>query len=143
MKKVYIVTSGCYSDYRIEGVFSTEEKAQEYIDGIANHIDKVTKEEDVGSCYQNLDFEIAPAELDLFETFRANSCRRYQVSINKNGDCRVSEDYDKSVMICTATHHRELNGLCIECWATDKQHAAKIANEIRTRLIANNEWSEK
>lgn len=32
MDKVFIVTSGCYSDYQIEAVFSTEEKAEEYID---------------------------------------------------------------------------------------------------------------
>lgn len=31
MTKVYIVTSGCYSDYGIEACFSTKEKAQEYI----------------------------------------------------------------------------------------------------------------
>lgn len=29
---VYLVTSGCYSDYLVEGVFSTEEKALEYIE---------------------------------------------------------------------------------------------------------------
>lgn len=33
--KVYIVTSGNYSDFRIEAVFSTEEKAKEYIDSFA------------------------------------------------------------------------------------------------------------
>lgn len=32
MDKVFIVTSGCYSDYQIEAVFSTEEMANEYID---------------------------------------------------------------------------------------------------------------
>ena len=32
MDKVFIVTSGCYSDYQIERVFSTKEKAEEYID---------------------------------------------------------------------------------------------------------------
>lgn len=32
MDKVFIVTSGCYSDYQIEAVFSTKEKAEEYID---------------------------------------------------------------------------------------------------------------
>jgi hypothetical protein len=31
-QKIYIVTSGDYSDYSIDGVFSTEEKAQEYVD---------------------------------------------------------------------------------------------------------------
>lgn len=32
MDKVFIVTSGCYSDYQIEAVFSTKEIAEEYID---------------------------------------------------------------------------------------------------------------
>lgn len=33
MKKqtVYLVTSGCYSDYRLDAIFSTREKAQKYI----------------------------------------------------------------------------------------------------------------
>lgn len=31
MDKVFIVTSGCYSDYQIEAVFSSEERAKEYI----------------------------------------------------------------------------------------------------------------
>lgn len=33
-KKIYIVTSGSYSDYRIERVFSTKEKAEEFLDGV-------------------------------------------------------------------------------------------------------------
>ena len=32
MAKIYIVSSGSYSDYYIEAVFSTREKAKEYID---------------------------------------------------------------------------------------------------------------
>ena len=31
MAKIYIVTSGDYSDYRIDAVFSTKEKAEEYV----------------------------------------------------------------------------------------------------------------
>lgn len=34
--KVYIVTSGEYSDYHIDRVFSTKEKAQEYVDHIGS-----------------------------------------------------------------------------------------------------------
>lgn len=30
-KKIYIVTSGEYSDYRIDAVFTTKEKAEEYV----------------------------------------------------------------------------------------------------------------
>lgn len=34
--KVYVVTSGEYSDYRIEGIFSSHEKAEEYINHSMN-----------------------------------------------------------------------------------------------------------
>ena len=36
MSKVFIVTSGEYSDYGIDRVFSTEEKAKEWVDVIAS-----------------------------------------------------------------------------------------------------------
>ena len=36
MKKVYAVVSGSYSDYGIDRIFSTEEKAQEFIDVMNN-----------------------------------------------------------------------------------------------------------
>lgn len=29
--RVYVITSGCYSDYGIEGIFSTRKKAEDYI----------------------------------------------------------------------------------------------------------------
>ena len=36
MDKVYVVTSGCYSDYQIEAIFSSKEKAELYV---ATHFD--------------------------------------------------------------------------------------------------------
>lgn len=35
-KKVYVVTAGDYSDYHIEGIFDSREKAEEYINHSAN-----------------------------------------------------------------------------------------------------------
>ena len=46
MDKVFIVTSGCYSDYQIEAVFSTKETAEEYIDS-KKYPDDFTIEEEV------------------------------------------------------------------------------------------------
>lgn len=42
--KVYIVTQGRYSDYHIDRVFSTREKAQEYLDHIGNDNDAEIEE---------------------------------------------------------------------------------------------------
>ena len=47
MEKVYIVTDGDYSDYRIVAVFSTEEKAKEYIQTTGEGDDYVEVEVDV------------------------------------------------------------------------------------------------
>ena len=47
MQKVYIVTDGDYSSYRIVAVFSTEEKAKEYIQTTGEGDDYVEVEVDV------------------------------------------------------------------------------------------------
>ena len=46
-KKIYMVTSGCYSDYCINAVFSTREKAEEYIDGGNAYSDSDIEEYDL------------------------------------------------------------------------------------------------
>lgn len=48
--KVYVVTQGSYSDYRIARIFSTMEKAQKYRNGIseANDVEIHTLDDDIG-----------------------------------------------------------------------------------------------
>lgn len=48
-KKIYIVTSGNYSDYRIDAVFTTKEKAVEYVEqhGTNYHIEEYNLDEEV------------------------------------------------------------------------------------------------
>ena len=41
MDNVYVVTHGSYSDYQIDGIFSTKEKAQEFIDYLVNNKDYI------------------------------------------------------------------------------------------------------
>lgn len=47
MNKVFIVTAGCYSDYHIEAVFSTREKAESYINANGTDDDWEVNEWDV------------------------------------------------------------------------------------------------
>jgi len=47
MDKVFIVTSGCYSDYQIEAIFSTREKADAYINAKGTDDDWEVNEWDV------------------------------------------------------------------------------------------------
>lgn len=89
MAKIYIVTSGEYSDYAIDAVFSTEGKAHEYIQqhgsdyrievfDIDNEVKKETKLWEVDMYYEGLTLEkcsIAWRDLYIADTFRVfNNC---------------------------------------------------------------------
>lgn len=89
MKKVYIVTSGDYSDYTIGAVFSTEEKANEFIQqhgsdyrievfDIDNEVKKETKLWEVSMYYEDFtlrECHIAWKDLYIADTFRVlNDC---------------------------------------------------------------------
>ena len=63
--KIYIVTSGCYSDYTIEKVFTDRAKAEEYKAWLrdSNDIEEYETEDDliVNKCYEmHIDFTFFP-----------------------------------------------------------------------------------
>ena len=66
-KKIYIVTSGCYSDYHIDAVFTTQDKANDYIQqhGIGYEIEEYDIDEEVTKQVQvwRVEFNIDTKEL--------------------------------------------------------------------------------
>lgn len=120
---VYVVTSGEYSDYTIHAVFSTKEKAEEYIDHGEYFSDSYEIEEyELDS--ENPDMSEKLYEIDIdYNTFDANlvfihSCSQEQVDIFK--------------MIDSDT---------MRMWilTTDSKRAIKIASE-RLAQIKAQEW---
>lgn len=100
MAKVYIVTSGCYSDYTINVCFSTKEKAQEYINN-----SKKTKN------YSYRDIRIEEYELDgktdivnaihVFMTYTSpfsenKHNEKIDVRVDEEVECDVFEYSDKT-----------------------------------------------
>jgi hypothetical protein len=115
MDIVYVVTDGSYSDYSIRGVFSTEQKAQKFIDHLGNNLDSPTIEE------WNLDdFDSDDERLPI------------KVTMDKYGNEAECEHY---VSVFTTFNvvdtNRFNNKLCVNVRAKDDKHAIKIANEIR------------
>lgn len=55
--KIYIVTAGTYSDYKIEAVFTTEEKAEAYVDKYGDYDNRSIEEWDTDT--ENTDKETA------------------------------------------------------------------------------------
>ena len=138
-KIIYIVTSGEYSDYGINAVFSKKELAQNFI--------TVTVEPD-----DYISFEIEEWPLDEYEAliqkFKDKKLSVYMVSMFRNGDVeKVREEIDRVIWIDTALK-KEYNLWTdnrIGMWviARNEKHAIKIVNEKRVQLIAENKWPEK
>lgn len=125
INKVYIVTSGEYSDYRIEKVFSSLLLAQEYIRerdmGWAKievyHLDKITKNKiSIGFC----------------------------INIKKNGEIKnIHERVDGFSLYppeYILAEKELLLRLCIE--SESKERAIKIAAEKHALVVASGFWGE-
>ena len=127
--KVFIVTSGCYSDYAIDAVFTNEKTAEVYADKIDGEVEM---------------WETSPS--NLIDKITHNKI--FVVRMNKEGntDLVMEEDFDSHEIENAIEKKTEIfkavDGYCMITYmfAKDEKHAVKIANERRVQLIANNEW---
>lgn len=119
--KVFIVQDGCYSDQHICGIYSTREKAEQAktLFAAKNEIEEV--------------------ELDEIP-FVPPGLLRWYVNMDRFGNSRArrinSECGDDYYFF---SGNGELN---TGAWAKDEEHAVKIVNELRTRLLALNKWGQ-
>lgn len=136
MTSVWVVEQGSYSDYSVLGVFSTEEGARLVADKINT----------VKLRYQD-EATVAEWPLDpLVEELRAGrDC--FSIIMERDGTCSVNKPgwlFGAGDRLELGRSNWDSKGLRValwgNCWATDEAHAAKIANERRTELIASGEW---
>jgi hypothetical protein len=125
MKKIYIVTSGEYSDYNIDAVFSTREKAEEYIQqhGTQYQIEPHGVDEEVK---KNNNIWWIDMRLDNFEL---QDCGIYQSTNNYT-------DKDKDIF----KYIDGWNGKGVICQyieADCMDRAIKIASERMAQIKAN------
>lgn len=132
---IYIVTNGSYSDYHICAVFSSREKADEAKVLLTGAYDEARVEE-----YEVDDFNFPEMPKGMLP---------YGVVMLKDGT--VKETRRESVESIDDANRKfgwepyssdDKSGVFFSVWAKDEKHAVKIANERRTMLIANNEWTE-
>jgi hypothetical protein len=117
---VFAVSSGSYSDYHIEAVFSTREKAERYIElfGSTGYDESGIEE-----------WELDPHEKEMREGIRA-----YSISMATDGE--VDSIYLTGVPSGEPSFARYPGGFYGTIHARDEEHAVKIANERRLMLIA-------
>ena len=121
MKKVYIVTDGDYSDYHIVAVFSTEEKAKEYIQTTGKGDDYVEYEVDVP--YERKD-RVWRIDMRISDHKVTHYCR---------------EDYYDNLEDCIRLRRvSDMRGDIMSLWvkADTSERAIKIANERIGQVLA-------
>ena len=132
--KVYILTSGCYSDYSIEGVFSSREKAQEYADIIMK--DKT---------YNDFN-DIVETEVDNMYAYAKSGTRCFYGNIEEDGTLcfgindYYTDGYDDSHLFDNSYYINPDMSMDFVIKASSKEHAIKIVNDKRAELIASNQW---
>ena len=135
-KSVWMVTSGEYSDYSVNGVFSTRELAQDYADAFSH-------DGYGGEMY------VSEETLDPGNTsFHKMGRKVHRVIMDRDGNTRLVAlgknyeltDNESCSYLFNSNHSMTDIVLDVSCWATDEKHAVKIANELRAQKIASGEW---
>jgi hypothetical protein len=133
-RKIWIVSSGQYSDYGIVAVFSTKEKA--------NKFTRLSNEFDSYDEYRVEEFPLDEKVARYF-TYRVEigedgSWSHYQpIDLNQT---KTPSDWHWSVPSYT-TGEITLMGLVV-VYGRQEQRAIKIANDKRTRIRALNLWGD-
>jgi hypothetical protein len=131
MKKIFVVTSGCYSDYGINAVFSTRELAEEFI-------------KDFPSRYGDENI-IEEYPLDLKLPQPKGNRQGFYIMMLKDGNCeyvRKENSFHKEFFTGEISYGYDNSWMNIYVFANDEQHAIKIANEKRGELIAMDLWGK-
>lgn len=118
--KIFIITTGDYSDYSIDRVFSTKQKALEYLD---------TKDDRYTLEVYDIDEPIDRNTTIYCISFRLDKKKVYDVAI-------VGEEYKDLINI---RHHlfNKINTLEIHVESDSRKRALKIASERYGYIIAN------
>jgi len=134
-KIVYLVSSGEYSDYSINGAFSSREKAQAFIE----HEQKRQASARYRDSY-DIEEYVLDAYLDQLE--RGLACYYVSFPDIMSGNARVSptsptDDDDEGD--ASQPYRDKPESFWVDVWAKDKQGALKIANERRAKFLAQRE----
>lgn len=130
-KKAYVIVSGEYSDYTVNAVFLDKEEAERAAE-IANRKG--------GAWYDDhrvLEFDIGvPCDLEKFDLYSAYLDKDGHVTHASKHSWLFSDELNQ-VHVLTGPYRK--NDYRIEVYATDEEHAKKIAADIFAKWKAEKE----
>jgi hypothetical protein len=130
MSKIFVVTSGEYSDYGIDAMFTSMELAQKFIDSF--------KAEGYSRFNKIEIYKLNPFEMELREGYNP-----YFLRMDKEGNAYDISIEDSAYGFEDPVENGfDIQGdMYIHCFAKDEAHAVKICNERRVQLIESDKWS--
>ena len=139
METIWIVDKGEYSDYRVIGVFSTKENAVLVADRFGADVAEWPINPWVDHINQGREPYIVWMERDGTTTRVERWPMRYT---NRDEEGLMLE---KAPRWGGSAWGRPAKGYCLRgiVYAKDEAHAVKIANETRSRYIAEGKWDEQ
>jgi hypothetical protein len=141
VSSVWVVEQGEYSDYRVVGVFSSQANAQQIADAInAGHeFNRATVAEwPLDPVVDELRQGFRPFLVDMREDGSLERCDPWDVEgYELAGYVRMWRRQDAPAYRGKPDKPDILQALI---WARDAEHALKITNEHRLRMIATGEW---
>lgn len=141
LKRVWVIEQGSYSDYRVVGVFSSEANAK--LLAVA-----INSAEHVYARAEVAEWSLDPAVSELRQGHALHCVLMRRDGTVERVNRKDISGYEISgdVHIWERSKAPAYKGQGIEdaldatVWAKDEDHAVKIANEHRTRMIASGEW---
>lgn len=132
---VWVLTCGKYSDYQLVGLFSTEQLAREY---------KEAFKDKWRDYHEPREMFLDPGDTSFYKEGR----KPYGLYMDRDGNSSDIEERwgadctEGEYRLYLYTDYPNCNETMLDftCWATDKEHAVKIANEVRVQLIAEDKW---
>jgi hypothetical protein len=137
MATIWVVEQGEYSDYRVVGVFSSKENAQQIRDAVGD--DATVAEWTLDPGIEDMNAGRKPFRVFMLRDGTVEHVREETVDRSFLGG------WDGPLVMKrggTPFGAKEPTPPCLNVtvWASDAEHATKITNEHRTRLIASGEW---
>ena len=142
MTTIYAVNEGHYSDYHVVALFSTRERAQEFM---------ATFTGDYG------EIEEYALDSDVVDLVR-QGYTKWLVHMLRDGTTEIVEQQEMRCSVAAVTDHHNIwhrsgalayrgekdvqDCLVSEVWARTAEHAVKIVNERRIGLIADGYWKQ-
>lgn len=139
MDKVYAISAGEYSDWRVLGIFTTREKAESFL---KYYNESPITDRDRYSC---LNPDIIEFKLDALTSKQEQGLFYYQVTMSEEGavtDIVREAFYERDIDELTETRIEVWKAptdpvrFNCHCWAKNDEHAIKITSDYRRQIIA-------